>query len=109
MTQSDALPDLGQVGIWTAGFDLLSPAELNDTVAELDELGFGTAWFGEAYGREAFTQARLLLAASKQMVIATGIANIWARDAPRPTRVLAALAPGMLATARDHADGAIRI
>jgi len=168
--QASDTMELGRVGLWTAGFDGLSPSELTDVVAELDELGFGAAWFGEAYGREAFTQAQLLLEASSQMVIATGIANIWARDAmacnaaartlasahpgrfllglgvshqplvtrmrghdydkplaamrsyltamdsapytawgaagPRPVRVLAALAPGMLATARDQADGA---
>jgi probable F420-dependent oxidoreductase len=164
-----AHPDLGPVGIWTVGFDMQSPTELSETVGELDELGFGAVWFGEAYGREAFTQAQLLLRASRRMVIATGIANIWARDAmacnaatrtlasahpgrfllglgvshqplvqrmrghdyarpvaamrsylaamdkapytawdaagPRPARVLAALGPGMLAAARDQADG----
>src|SRR6202040_3662956 len=31
-------------------------------------------------GREALTQAGLLLAATKQIVIATGITNIYARD-----------------------------
>jgi probable F420-dependent oxidoreductase len=168
--QVTEVPDVGRIGIWSAGFDLLSPTELTDTVSELDGMGFGTLWFGEAYGREAFTQAQLLLGASHRMVVATGIANIWARDAvacnaaartldtaypgrfllglgvshqplvqrmrghgyskpltamrdyltamdsapyvawkadaPRPPRVLAALAPGMLTAARDQADGA---
>jgi probable F420-dependent oxidoreductase len=38
-------------------------------------------WFGEALGREVLSNAGLLLAATKRMVIATGIANIYARDA----------------------------
>ncbi len=80
-TAGPALPALGPVGIWTAGFELLSPAEITDTVAELEGLGFAAVWFGEAYGREAFTQAALLLSASQRIVVATGIANIWARDA----------------------------
>jgi alkanesulfonate monooxygenase SsuD/methylene tetrahydromethanopterin reductase-like flavin-dependent oxidoreductase (luciferase family) len=32
------------------------------------------------FGREALTDAGLLLCASQQMVIGTAIANIWARD-----------------------------
>jgi probable F420-dependent oxidoreductase len=38
-------------------------------------------WIGEAWGREAFTNASLLLSATSRITIATGIANIWARDA----------------------------
>ena len=34
----------------------------------------------EVFGREALTNAGLLLGASQQLVIGTGIANIWARD-----------------------------
>jgi probable F420-dependent oxidoreductase len=73
--------DLGPVGLWATTFDPLPPAQVAETVAEIDELGFGALWFGEAYGREAFTQAMMMLQHSKNMVIATGIANIWARDA----------------------------
>jgi probable F420-dependent oxidoreductase len=51
-----------------------------EAVAELEELGFGAIWFPEAVGREALTQAGLLLGATKNIVIATGIANIYARD-----------------------------
>ena len=38
-------------------------------------------WLPEAWGREAFTNAGLMLRATSSMIIATGIANIWARDA----------------------------
>ena len=73
-------PDLGRVGIWTAGFDLLPGPRLAETAAELEDLGYGALWFGEAYGREAFTQAGLLLAATSSVVVATGIASIHGRD-----------------------------
>jgi probable F420-dependent oxidoreductase len=53
---------------------------MQEAAVELEELGFGAIWFGEAIGREALTQASLLLAATKQIVVATGIANIYARD-----------------------------
>ena len=38
-------------------------------------------WVPEAYGREAMTGAQLLLDASWKLVVATGIASIYARDA----------------------------
>ncbi|WP_367123838.1 TIGR03620 family F420-dependent LLM class oxidoreductase [Streptomyces phytohabitans] len=72
---------LGPVGIWTDGLNALPPAAATETAAELDEQGWGTLWAGEAYGREAFTGAGLLLAGTRRMRVATGIANIWARDA----------------------------
>ncbi|MFD9188591.1 TIGR03620 family F420-dependent LLM class oxidoreductase [Streptomyces phaeochromogenes] len=72
---------LGRVGIWTSSLDALTPAAAGQIAAELEAQGWGTLWFGEAYGREAFTQAGLLLAATGRMRVATGIANIWARDA----------------------------
>ena len=72
---------LGRVGIWTSSLDAVPPAAVGQIAAELETQGWGTLWFGEAYGREAFTQAGLLLAATGRMRVATGIANIWARDA----------------------------
>jgi probable F420-dependent oxidoreductase len=72
---------LGRVGIWARQFEDLSAARAQETAAELEKLRFGAIWFGEAYGREALTHAGLLLAATKKIVIATGIANIYVRDA----------------------------
>lgn len=72
--------DLGRVGIWTSQFDFAPADRLRDVVAELDELGYGAIWFGENIGRETVSQAGLILAATKRIVVATGIQNIWARD-----------------------------
>ena len=69
------------MGIWTASLDAVPPAAGAEIAAELEEQGWGTLWFGEAYGREAFSQAGLLLAATSRMRVATGIATVWARDA----------------------------
>jgi probable F420-dependent oxidoreductase len=71
---------LGPVGIWTIQFEKFPAAKMQEAAAELEELGYGAIWFGEATGREALTQAGLLLAATKKIVVATGIANIYARD-----------------------------
>lgn len=44
-------------------------------------MGWDSLWFGEAIGREAYSQAQILLAATEKLGVGTGIANIWARDA----------------------------
>jgi probable F420-dependent oxidoreductase len=72
---------VGPVGIWTRQLEDHPAAKAQETAHELEELGYGALWFGEAAGREALTNAGLLLAGTKRMVIATGIANIYARDA----------------------------
>jgi probable F420-dependent oxidoreductase len=71
---------LGSIGIWTRQLEDQPAMQAQEAAAELEQLGFGALWFGEAAGREAFTNAGLLLAATRRIVIATGIANIYARD-----------------------------
>jgi probable F420-dependent oxidoreductase len=72
--------EVGPVGIWTAQFDYQPAAKVREAAAELDQLGFGAIWFPESVGRESLTHAALLLGATSRIVIATGIANIYARD-----------------------------
>jgi len=72
---------LGPIGIWTAQLDYQPAAKAKEVAAELEQLGFGAIWFPESTGREALTNAGLLLGATNRIVIATGIANIYARDA----------------------------
>ena len=70
----------GRVGVWLGGYGF--PAEDDRANArELERLGYGALWFGEAPGgKEAFTRAATLLGATESLVIATGIASIWGRD-----------------------------
>lgn len=72
--------DVGEIGIWTSQFDFQPAAKLRKAAADLEKLGFGAIWFPESVGREAFTHAGLILGATKRIVVATGIANIYARD-----------------------------
>jgi probable F420-dependent oxidoreductase len=70
----------GRVGIF-AGSLTTQPASIQRQVAvEMEKLGYGTLWFGESMGREAFAQAAIFLGATSSLVIASGIANIWVRD-----------------------------
>jgi probable F420-dependent oxidoreductase len=71
---------IGPIGIWTFDLESQPSAKAKEAVAELERLGYGAVWFGEAVGREALTNAGVLLAGSKRIVVATGIANIYARD-----------------------------
>jgi probable F420-dependent oxidoreductase len=73
-------PDLGPVGIWTSVLDAHPTALTQEAARELEELGFETLWIPEAVGRDPFVQAANLLAATSRLRLATGIANIYARD-----------------------------
>jgi probable F420-dependent oxidoreductase len=72
---------IGRVGIWCGQFDFSPASVVRDAAREVQDLGYGALWTGEAVGREVLTAAHLLLGASDTLVVATGIANIWARDA----------------------------
>jgi len=72
--------NLGPIGIWTAQFDYQPAAKVRDAAGELDQLGFGAIWFPESVGRESLTNAAVLLSATSRIIVATGIANIYARD-----------------------------
>jgi probable F420-dependent oxidoreductase len=73
---------LGTVGVWTFEAERMPAAGARDYARALESLGFAVLWIPESLGsKEVFAHAGLLLAATKTLVIATGIANIWARDA----------------------------
>jgi len=72
---------LGRVGVWTGQLDFASADKVREAAQEVQNLGYAALWTGEAVGREVMTAAQLLLAATDSLVVATGIANIWARDA----------------------------
>jgi probable F420-dependent oxidoreductase len=71
----------GTVGIWTTTHESLPAERSGEVASELESLGYSALWIPEAWGREAFTSAGLLLGATSRMVVATGIASIWGRDA----------------------------
>src|ERR687890_49603 len=71
----------GEVGLWSSDLNALPAPRAREAAAEIDELGYAALWFGEAQGREAFTNASMLLSATNRLVVATGIANIFVRDA----------------------------
>ena len=71
----------GEIGLWSSNLNALPAPRAREAASEIEELGYAALWFGEALGREAFTNASMLLSATSHLVVATGIANIFVRDA----------------------------
>jgi probable F420-dependent oxidoreductase len=59
----------------------LSTPDLRRAVTEIEEMGFGAIWIGEHLARDPFAAAAIVLQATRHITVATGIANIWVRDA----------------------------
>lgn len=73
--------DLGRVGIWTGAMDAMPSRDAADFARLIEELGFRTLWIPETVGRDPIVNATLLLERTSTLQIATGIANVYARDA----------------------------
>lgn len=72
---------LGRTGVWLASLGGVPAAKERHAAMAIEDMGYRTLWFGEtSSGKEALTHAAMLLCATERMVIATGIANIYARD-----------------------------
>ena len=72
---------LGRIGAWSFALESLTAAEEREAVAEIESLGYGAIWVPESVdSREAFAHAGWLLSSTERATVATGIANIWARD-----------------------------
>ncbi len=70
----------GRFGLFLGSVAGHTAAVERQVVAEMEALGYGTIWYGEAVGREAFAHGAILLSATSRLTVASGIANIWARD-----------------------------
>jgi probable F420-dependent oxidoreductase len=72
--------DIGKIGIWFF-LDAMGAAASVEFARKVEKLGYGAMWIPEAVGREPFAHSAYLAAHTERVVFATGIANIWARDA----------------------------
>jgi probable F420-dependent oxidoreductase len=71
--------EIGKLGVWFFLDGMTAP----QTVAyaqKVERLGYSALWIPEAVGREPFPHAALLLSKTERLLLATGIANIYARD-----------------------------
>jgi probable F420-dependent oxidoreductase len=72
--------DLTKIGVW-ASVDTFPARDAAAFAQRLEAWGYGALWMPEAAGREALSTAAWLLANTRSLVVASGIANIYARDA----------------------------
>jgi probable F420-dependent oxidoreductase len=81
--QREALREqIGRVGCWSFALEAQTAADEARDVAAIEAMGYRAIWFPESVeSREVFSHAAWLLASTERAVIASGIANIWARDA----------------------------
>ena len=70
---------LGKLGVW-ASLDGMTAAETASFAKRVENLGYGALWTPESRGRNALVSCAWLLANTTSLTIATGIANIYARD-----------------------------
>ncbi len=71
--------DFGRLGVWT-WIDTMGAGEVADFAARIEELGYSMLWVPEAMGRDPFSILGFLAARTSKLVLATGIASIYARD-----------------------------
>jgi probable F420-dependent oxidoreductase len=71
---------LGRLGVWT-WLDMLPAPKAVELAQQVEGWGYASLWFPEAVGRDPFSIISHLAAHTKRLVFATGIANIYARDA----------------------------
>lgn len=72
--------NIKRLGVWAAT-DSLTAEQAARLAQQVEGWGYGALWYPEALGRNSLAHASWLLSQTKSLVIATGIANIYARDA----------------------------
>jgi probable F420-dependent oxidoreductase len=70
---------LGKLGVW-APMDVLSAAEGALFAQRVEGWGYAALWLPESRGRDVLVHSSWLLANTKSLIVAPGIANIYARD-----------------------------
>lgn len=72
--------NIGKLGVFQ-NLDSLTATETARFAQNVEASGYGALWYPEAFGRDSIAQGGWLLANTRSLVIGSGIANIYARDA----------------------------
>ncbi len=71
---------LGRLGVF-ALTDAMTSAESAAFAKRLEDWGYAALWMGDGYGRDVLIQSSWLLANTSKLILASGIASIYGRDA----------------------------
>jgi probable F420-dependent oxidoreductase len=72
---------LGKVGVWASGLRLSESPAVSEAAAELEELGYGAAWVPGIMLPNNVAALKPVLSATRELVAATGVVNIWVDEA----------------------------
>lgn len=72
--------ELGKLGVWAA-MDVLTAPDGAAFARQVEAWGYSALWLPESRGRNVMSHSSWLLANTETLIIAPGIANIYARDA----------------------------
>ena len=72
--------ELGRLGVWTF-IDAMAAPQVAAFAKRIEAQGYSMLWLPEAIGRDPFAMLGYLAGQTSRLVLATGIANIYARDA----------------------------
>src|ERR1700682_2104551 len=75
----DLAMQLGKLGVWAA-MDVLTAAEGAAFAQRVEGWGYAALWLPESRGRNVLAHSAWLLANTSELIVAPGIANIYARD-----------------------------
>ncbi len=70
---------IGRLGVWS-WLDSLPGPEAAEFAGRIEAWGYSALWVPEAVGRDPFALLAHLAANTRELILATGIANIYARD-----------------------------
>ena len=70
---------MNKLGVWAA-LDSLPAPKAAAFARQVEGWGYGALWIPEGLGREIFSASAWLLANTRTLIVANGIANIYARD-----------------------------
>jgi len=71
--------DIGRVGLWTFLLDEHPTSRVRDVVQEIEDMGWPTLWRPESSGRDVLVASSVMLDATSRLIVASGIAQIYAR------------------------------
>ena len=71
--------ELGKLGVWVS-MDGMTAAAAAAFAKRVEDWGYAALWMPESRGRNALVLSSWLLANTRKLIVATGIANIYARD-----------------------------
>ncbi len=106
--------EIGRLGVW-CWLDAYTAPEAAAFARQIEAWGYSALWIPEAVGRDPFSFISYLSAETEKLVLATGIANIYARDAMTLKAIhktISELAPGRfvmgLGVSHEHLVSKVR-